>query len=337
MSSYGADIGIDFGSDNIRVYMPRKGIVIDEASVVVFHKESELMMDVGDRGRELLLADPGSCVPVRPLVHGSIRRYDAALLLMKRIIWRVAGGSGFTKPKVAVAVPSSLSDVEARAWITVATEAGARGVMLMEAPIAAAMGAEMDVFDARAQMVIDVGAGLTDIGVIAVGEVVLSDRINTGGRSMNAAIQKHVRFDTGLVLGDMATEDVKIKVAVARDGFESRSAIVHGRDLETGLPRQAALTTEDVAQAISGKIEDIIEGTRCVLRRVPVELVMDISNCGVVLTGGASRMRGFSDLVSERLGMPVRVARDPEFCVIRGIGQLISDADPRMTKAIKSV
>jgi rod shape-determining protein MreB len=337
MSSYGADIGIDFGSDNIRVYMPQKGVVIDEASVVVFHRESELMLDVGDRGRELILVDPRSCVPVRPLIHGSIRRYDAALLLMKRVIWRVAGGRGFTKPRVVVAVPSCLSDVEARGWITVATEAGAREVMLLEAPIAAAIGAEMDVFDARAQMVIDVGAGVTDIGVIAVGEIVLSDRVNTGGRSMNAAIQKHLRSDAGLVLGDMATEDVKIKVAVARDGFEPRSAVVHGRDLKTGLPLQAVITTEDVARAIGGKIEEIVEGIRCALRRVPVELMMDISNCGVVLTGGASRMRGFPDIVSERLGMPIRVARDPEFCVIRGIGEFLSNGDPRMTKAIKSV
>jgi len=227
--------------------------------------------------------------------------------------------------------------VEARAWITVATEAGARGVMLLEAPIAAAMGAEMDILDARAQMVIDVGAGVTDIGVVAVGEIVLSDRVNTGGRSMNEAIQKHVRSEVGLVLGDMATEDAKIKVAVARDGFEPRSALVHGRDLKTGLPQQAILTTEDVAGAIGGKIEEIVEGIRCVLRRVPVELVMDISNCRVVLTGGASRMRGFSDIVSERLGMPVRTARDPEFCVIRGTGEFLSNADPRMTKAIKSV
>lgn len=337
MPSYVADIGIDFGSDNIRVYMPRKGVVIDEPSVVVFHRETELMLDVGDRGRELLLADPGSCIPVRPLIHGSIRRYDAALLLMKRIIWRVAGGRGFAKPRVAVAVPSCLSDVEARAWITVATEAGARGVMLLEAPIAAAMGAEMDILDARAQMVIDVGAGVTDIGVVAVGEIVLSDRVNTGGRSMNEAIQKHVRSEAGLVLGDMATEDAKIKVAVARDGFEPRCALVHGRDLKTGLPQQAILTTEDVAGAIGGKIEEIVEGIRCVMRRVPVELVMDISNCRVVLTGGASRMRGFSDIVSERLGMPVRTARDPEFCVIRGTGEFLSNADPRMTKAIKSV
>lgn len=337
MSSYGADIGIDFGSDNVRVYMPGKGVVIDEASVVVFHRETGAMIEVGDRGRELLLADPGSCVPVRPLVFGSIRRHDAALLLMKRMIWRVLGGRGFTKPRVVLTVPSCPSDVEIRAWMTMATEAGARSVMLLEAPMAAAMGADMNVFDARGQMMVDVGAEVTDIGVIAVGEMIVSERVRTGGRAMDAAIQKHIRADKGLVLGDMAAEDVKRRVGVARNGFEPSSAMVHGRDLETGLPRQEAMSTEDVFEAISGKIDEIIEGIRCVLQKVPVEIGSDISSHRIVLAGGTSRLRGLSDAISEGVGLPVRVARDPEFCSIRGIGKFIADIDPRMTTAIKSV
>lgn len=337
MPSYGADIGIDLGSCSTRVYMPRKGVVIDEDAVVVFHRKTELMMDAGDRGRELLLANPDLCVPIRPVICGSIRHYDAALLLIKSVLWRVAGGRGFTKPKVMFSVPSCLSDVETRAWLTVAIEAGARGVMLIETPLAAAIGAEMDVFETRGQMIVDVGAGVTDIGVIALGEMVLSDRIRLGGRAMDRAIQKHVRADKKVILGDAAAEEVKLKVGAARDGFESRSLTVHGRDLDTGLPRQAVITTEDLFGVIAEKIEEIIEGIRCVLKRVPSELMSDISSNGLVLTGGVSRMGGLPDIVSERLGMPVRVARDPEFCVIRGIGALISDIAPWMTTAIKSV
>ncbi|HNU93745.1 MAG TPA: rod shape-determining protein [Bacillota bacterium] len=332
-----ADIGIDLGTERVRVVVRGRGVVIDEPSAVAVHRQTGLFVAAGRQAEELLTDDPYKLVRLRPLSNGAVSRYDCALMLLRSVLSRTAGGRSLARPKVAMSVPARPSQVEKRTWLQVAIESGARATALVEAPMAAAIGAGADVLEPGGVMVVDIGAQVTDIGVLSTGGIVVSDRLRIGGASMDRAIQAHARNVHGLVLGQRSAE--KVKIELGAEGWTGReaSAVAHGRNLADGLPREETLNAREVSSALEHAVNQIIESARCVFGCTPPELAADIAAGGIILTGGGSRLAGLSGFMSERMGVAFRVALDPDTCVIRGIGELLHGMDPRVTCAWKGV
>jgi len=330
-----ADIGVDLGSERVRVVVRGRGVVIDEPSAVAVNRETGVFVAAGGQADELLADNPYKYVRLRPLSSGVVGRYDCALMLLRSVMSRALGGRSLAKPRVAMSIAARPSQVEKRTWLQVAMESGARATALVEAPMAAAIGAGVDVTAPSGSMVVDIGAGVTDIGVLSTGGIVVSDRLRIGGTSMDEAIQAHARDAHGLVLGRRSAEKVKIELGAQGWTGQEASAVVHGRNLADGLPRAETLGAQEVSSALECPVNQITESARCVFGCTPPELAADIAAGGIVLTGGGSRLVGLSGFMSERIGVTFRVALDPETCVVRGIGQLLQGMDPRVTCAWK--
>ncbi len=330
-----ADVGVDLGTERVRVAVRGRGVIIDEPSAVAVNRQTGLFVAAGHQAEELLADDPYKLVRLRPLSNGAVGRYDCALMLLRSVMSRAVGGRGLARPRVAMSVPARPSQVEKRTWLQVAIESGARATALVEAPMAAAIGAGVDVLEPSGAMVVDVGAQVTDIGVISTGGIVVSDRLKIAGMSMDRAIQVHARDVHGLVLGQRSAERLKIELGAEAWTGQEASAVAHGRNLADGLPRAEAFCAREISSALERPINQIIESARCVFGCTPPELAADIAAGGIILTGGGSRLAGLSGLMSERMGVAFRVALDPDTCVIRGIGELLHGMDPRVTCAWK--
>jgi rod shape-determining protein MreB len=332
-----ADIGIDLGTDRVRAVVRGRGVVIDEPSAVAVHRQTGQFVAAGHQAEELLANDPYKFIRLKPLSNGAVGRYDCALMLLRSVMSRTAGGRSLARPRVAMSISARPSQVEKRTWLQVAIESGARATALVEAPMAAAIGAGVDVLAPSGSMVVDLGAGVTDIGVLSTGGIVVSDRLKIGGASMDKAIQAHARDVHGLVLGQRSAE--KVKIELGADGWTGReaSAVVHGRNLADGLPREATFGSREISSAVERPVNQIVESARCVFGCTPPELAADIAAGGILLTGGGSRLAGLGGFMSERMGVTFRVALDPDTCVIRGIGELLQGMDPRVTCAWKGV
>lgn len=330
-----ADVGIDLGTERVRVVVRGRGVVIDEPSAVAVHRQTGLFVAAGHQAEELLADDPYKLVRLRPLSNGSVGRYDCALMLLRSLMSRAAGGRSLARPKVAMSIAARPSQVEKRTWLQVAIESGARATALVEAPMAAAIGAGIDVLAPSGGMVVDIGAGVTDTGVLSAGGIVVSDRLRIAGASMDRAIQAYARDVRGLVLGQRLAEKVKIELGARGWTGQDVSAVVHGRSLADGLPREEVFSASETSLAVERPVNQIIESVRCVLGCTPPELAADIATNGIILTGGGSRLAGLSGFAGERMGVAFKVALDPDTCVIRGIGQLLQGMDPRVTCAWK--
>ncbi|MEA4884949.1 MAG: rod shape-determining protein [Clostridia bacterium] len=330
------DMGIDLGTENIRVFVRGRGVVIDERSVVAVHARTGQFLEAGNRASEALYKDPYERKLIKPISAGAISRYDGALMILRWAIARAIGGA-VIRPRVVLSAPSRATDVERRALRQAAMEAGAREIAMIEAPMAAAIGAGIDVFESTGHMVVDIGAGVTDIGVIAIGGLVAGDRLDTGGDSFDKALIRYVRSSRNLMLGDRAAECMKAEVGAAHGGVAALSMIVHGRDLASGLPREASVTSQEISEALSACLRDISDAVRCVIEATPPELIADISEHGILLTGGASRLRGIADCVGEAAGVRALVAPDPARCVINGLGRFAEGMDLRVTSSVKRV
>jgi rod shape-determining protein MreB len=317
------DIGIDLGTANVRVYLPGKGIVLREPSVVAVSLPDMNVQAIGERAREMLGRTPNSMMAVRPIVDGVIADYTYAQKMLEFILHKVCGVNSFFKPRVLIAVPSGITSVQRRAVRQAALGAGARIALLVEEPKAAALGASLPIAAAGGNMVVDLGAGISDAAVISLNGVVLCRSIPVGGKKMDDAIIRHVKIKYNLSIGDQTAEAVKIAVGSARPLTKELRVEVRGRDLVTGLPQTITITSEEVRENILDSISQIVDRVKAVLEHTPPELASDIIERGIILTGGLSQLRGIDTVIAEATGVPTRPADEPMEAVAVGIGRML--------------
>ncbi len=320
------DIGIDLGTASVLVYLKGKGIVLHEPSVVAIDKNSGTMIAVGEEARQMLGRTPGNIVAIRPLRDGVIADYDVTERMLRYFIKKAVGHRFFFRPRVMVCIPSGVTSVEERAVRQAALQAGARQAFLIEEPLAAALGAGINISEASGNMVVDVGGGTTDVAILSLGGIVCTKSIRVAGDKFDEAITRYVRKEYNLMIGERTAEELKIKIGTAYpkakqpgEGLEIR-----GRDLVSGLPKTIRVTSEETAVALQEPVEQIVSAVKEVLERTPPELSADIINKGIVMTGGGSLLHGLDLLISEETGLAVHVAEDAISCVALGTGKALT-------------
>lgn len=320
MFSLNRDIGIDLGTASILVFIKGKGIVLRELSVVAIDKNNGKMLKVGADAQKMLGRTPGNIVAIRPLREGVISDYDMTERMIKEFLRKVSGFSLF-KPRIVICVPSGITEVEERAVIDAGMQAGARRVYLIEEPVAAAIGAGIDITKPEGHMVVDIGGGTADVAVISLGGIVESTSIKIAGDQFDAAVVKYIRRKHNVLIGERTAEELKISIGCVFPRPEEKSAEVKGRCLMTGLPRVFTVTSSDMIEAFEEVSSRVVETIHSVLERTPPELVADISTNGIVMTGGGSLVWGFDKLVEAKTGIVTRVADDAISCVAYGTGK----------------
>ncbi len=325
MFSLAPELGIDLGTANILVYMRGKGVVLREPSVVAISQSTKRVLAVGEEARLMLGRTPGNITAIRPMSDGVIADYTTTRKMLEHLIRKVVGRKRIFKPRVLVCVPSNVTDVERRAVLQAAREAGAGEAYTIEEPMAAAIGAGLPISDPGGNMVVDIGGGTTDIAVISLEGIVISRSLRVGGNKMDEVIMRHVRAAHNLMIGDRTAEEIKIKIGSAYPLEQELTMDVRGRDLVAGLPRTVQATSEEIRQALSEPVTQIVERVRSVLEETPPELSADIIERGVWLTGGGALLRGFDKLLSAATDIPVYVADDPLSCVALGTGRALEE------------
>ena len=318
-SLFSSDIGIDLGTATVLVYVKGKGIVLNEPSVVAVNKVTGKLVAVGTEAQETLGRTPDNIIAIRPLREGVISDYEMTELMIKEFIRKVQGFRLF-KPNVVICVPSIITEVEERAVIDAGTQAGAKRVFLIEEPVAAAIGAGLDIGRPSGNLVADIGGGTTDIAVISLGGIVESTSIKIAGDKFDEAIIKYVRRKHNALIGERTAEQVKKTIGCVSPRTEEEIMEVKGRCLMTGLPRTFTLSSSEILEALEEVSSAIVEAIHSVLERTPPELTGDISSNGIVMTGGGSLIWGFDKLVASKTGIPTRVADEAVSCVAYGTG-----------------
>ncbi len=322
-----AELGVDLGTANLLVYQRGRGIVLREPSVVAISQTTGKVLAVGEEARLMLGRTPGNIVAIRPLQNGVIAEYSITLEMLRYVIDKVLGKRRFFNPRMLVCVPSSATDVERRAVIQAAKEAGAGEVHLIEEPMAAAIGAGLPISQPGGNMVVDIGGGTTDIAVISLGGIVISRSIRVAGNKFDEAIMRHVRVAHNLMIGERTAEEIKIKIGSAYPLPQELTMEVRGRDLVEGLPKTVVIHSEEIRSALAEPVNQIVEKVRAVLEETPPELAADIIERGIVLTGGGALLRGFDKLLSHATNIPVYIAEDPLSCVAIGTGRALEELD----------
>ena len=316
------DLGVDLGTTNVLIYADDKGIVVREPSVVALDKNTGKILQVGSAARNMLGRTPGNVVAMRPLRDGIISDHEMTVRMLSAMFKTATNAGPFaTKPRVVISVPSGVSEVEERSVINAAIEAGARRVFLIEEPLAAALGAGLDLKGAKGHMVVDIGGGTTDIAVLSMNGVSLSSSLKVAGDHMDDLIARYVRRQHGVAIGKVAAEAVKIQIGRVYPGGESASMNVKGRDIKTGMPRVVNLTSEEIYEVLRRPARQIADEVMVVMEQSTPELVSDISETGIVLTGGCSQLYGFTQLLEERTGIHCIVADNPDSCTALGCGK----------------
>ncbi|MCD6310158.1 MAG: rod shape-determining protein [Candidatus Eremiobacteraeota bacterium] len=314
-------VGIDLGTSSVLVFIKGKGIVLREPSVVAIDKLSDRILAVGEQARQMLGRTPANIVATRPLRNGVIADYEVTEAMLKYFLNKVCGRRFLFRPCVMCCVPAEVTSVERRAILEAASAAGAKKAFLIEEPMAAAIGAGLNVEEPAGNMVLDVGGGTTDAAVISLGGIVVSESIRVAGNKMDEAIVRYVRKNYNLMIGERTAEDIKIKIGSAYPLEEALSMEIRGRDLINGLPKTIEITSEEVREALAEPVGAIVEAVKAVLEKTPPELAADIIDRGIVMTGGGSLLRGMDQLLSRVTGMPVQLADDPVSCVAIGTGK----------------
>ena len=317
------DIGIDLGTANVLVYVKGKGIVLREPSVVAVDKNTGKILKVGAAARNMLGRTPGNVVAMRPLREGVVSDYELTQRMLSEFFRQIFKYS-FVKPRVVIAVPSGITSIEERAVVQIAQEAGARRVYLIEEPLAAALGANLSFDGPDGHMVVDIGGGTTDIGVLTMNGLANSDSIKVAGDSFDEAIVRFLRKKYGLIVGQTIAEDLKISVGAVYERDQPVEALIKGRDFKTGLPREIAMTSADMVEALRRPARQITDQILAVLEQTTPELVTDIARNGIILTGGGAQLWGMDKLITERTGMRCTVADDADSCVAYGCGKSLS-------------
>lgn len=324
---FASEVGIDLGTANVLVYIKGKGIVLNEPSVVAINNDNDEILAVGEEARQMLGRTPANIVAVRPLRDGVISDYDITERMLKYFIRKTCGSGRFFKPKIMVCVPSGVTEVEKRAVREAATQAGGKDVYLMEEPVAAAIGAGIDISKPDGVMVIDIGGGTTDIAVISLGGIVASTSVKMAGDKFDESIIKYMRKVHKLYIGERTAEELKLTIGTAYPREESISKECRGRDLVTGLPKSVEIRSEEMMEALEEPLFTICEAVHNVLERTPPELAADISNSGIIVTGGGALMYGIDKRIQERTGIKVIIAEDPKSCVAIGTGKSLDILD----------
>ncbi len=320
MCAFAKDIGIDLGTASVLVYVKGKGIVLNEPSVVAMDKNTGKLLKVGEEARQMLGRTPGNIVAIRPLREGVISDYDMTERMLKEFIRKVAGFMIF-KPRVIICVPSGITEVEERAVVDAGIQAGCRRVYLIEEPVAAAIGAGIDIQKPDGHMVVDIGGGTADIAVISLGGVVESASIKVAGDQFNESVVKYMRRKHNILVGESTAERMKMAIGCVYPREEEAFMDVKGRCLLTGLPKTITVSSVEMMEAFEEPTERILESIHAVLERTPPELIADVSTNGIVMTGGGSLVYGFDKLITSRTGIATMVAENAIACVAQGTGQ----------------
>ena len=320
----GTDIGIDLGTASVLVYVKGKGVVLKEPSVVAFDRNTNKIKAIGEEARLMLGRTPGNIVAVRPLRQGVISDYTVTEKMLSYFISRTVGKSLFgRKPRISVCVPSGATEVEKKAVEDATYQAGAREVSIIEEPVAAAIGAGIDIAKPCGNMIVDIGGGTADIAVISLGGVVVSNSIKVAGDDFDEAIVRFMRKKHNLLIGERTAEEIKINVGTVFKRPENLTMDVRGRNLVTGLPKTVTVTSEETEEALREPAYQIVDAVHNVLERTPPELAADISDRGIVLTGGGSLIQGLEELIEEKTGINTMTAEDPLTAVAIGTGKYI--------------
>jgi rod shape-determining protein MreB len=323
--SIGTDMGIDLGTATVLVYIKGKGVVLKEPSVVAIDKNQNKVLAVGEEAWQMIGRTPGNIVAIRPLRDGVISDYDVTEKMLKYFIEKACGKKR-TTPRVVVCVPCEATEVEKRAVIDAAQNAGAKKVFLIEEPLAAAIGAGIDITKPEGNMVIDIGGGTTDVAVISLGGIVVRSSIKVAGDKFDEAIMKFIRKQRKLMIGERTAEELKINIGSAFDGSDDGMEI-RGRDLVTGLPKNIRVTSDEMREALKDTINAIADTTHAVLEKTPPELAADIADKGIIMTGGGALLNGLNDLIHNTTNVPVYVAEDAVSCVALGTGKVLEYLD----------
>lgn len=326
----GADIGIDLGTANVLVYVNGRGIVVKEPSVVAIDKKSQTVLAVGDEARKMIGRTPGNIVAIRPLKDGVISDYNITEKMLTYYVDKVVDKKGFSRffmPRIMVCVPTGVTEVEKRAVEEATRQAGARDVYIIEKPIAAAIGAGLDISKPDGNMVVDIGGGTADIAVISLGGAVVSESIRIGGDKFDEYIVNYMRKKHNLLIGDRTAEQVKINIGTAYPREEEVTMDVKGRNLVTGLPQKITIDSKEMLDALADGVNQIVSTVRSVLEKTPPELAADISESGIIMTGGGALLYGLDKKIEESTGMQVKIAEDPLSCVAKGTGESLSALD----------
>ncbi len=317
------DIGIDLGTASILVYIRGKGVVLKEPSVVAFDRDTNKIKAIGEEARLMLGRTPGNIVAVRPLRQGVISDYTVTEKMLKYFIQKAIGKRTLKKPRISVCVPSGVTEVEKRAVEDATYQAGAREVAIIEEPIAAAIGAGIDISKPCGNMIVDIGGGTSDIAVISLGGTVVSTSIKIAGDDFDEAIVRYMRKKHNLLIGERTAEDIKIKIGCAYPRAEVLTMDVRGRNLVTGLPKTVTVTSEETEEALRETTSQIVEAVHNVLEKTPPELAADVATRGIVLTGGGSLLQGLEELIEAKTGINTMTAEDPMTAVAIGTGKFV--------------
>ena len=317
------DIGIDLGTASILVYVKGKGVVLKEPSVVAFDRDTNRIKAIGEEARLMLGRTPGNIVAVRPLRQGVISDYTVTEKMLKYFIQKAVGKQRFRKPLISICVPSQVTEVEGKAVEDAAFQAGARDVKIIEEPIAAAIGAGIDIARPCGNMIVDIGGGTSDIAVISLGGTVVSASIKIAGDDFDDAIVRYMRKKHNLLIGERTAEDIKIRIGSAYPRPESVTVDVRGRNLVTGLTKTITVTSEETEEALKDTTSQIVEAVHSVLEKTPPELAADIADRGIVLTGGGSLLYGLEELIESKTGVTTMTAEDPMTAVAIGTGRYV--------------
>ncbi len=321
------DVGVDLGTANTLVYVKGRGIVINEPSLVAINKKTSQVLAIGREAQKMVGRTPGHIVAIRPLVDGVISDFEVTEQMLRHFFQKIQGESFFMvpRPRVVIGIPSNVTEVERRAVEEAARNAGAREAMLIEEPMAAALGARLPVQEALGNMVVDIGGGTTEVAVISLGGVVASRSLKIAGDKLNEDIIQMARDEYSLLIGPKTAEDVKLAVATTVDLNEKLETTMRGRDLVTGLPKEVVVSSKEVKKAISKSIKTLVDMIREIVEETPPELLGDIMRRGIVLAGGGSLLRGIDEVISKETGIVVKIADDPLTAVARGTGIILED------------
>ncbi|WP_342637129.1 rod shape-determining protein [Fusibacter bizertensis] len=323
----GAEIGIDLGTASVLVYIKGKGIVLREPSVVAIDKNTDRVLAVGNEARKMLGRTPGNIIAIRPLKDGVISDYDVTERMLRYFINKTCGKRRLFKPKIIICVPSGVTEVEKRAVLDATMEAGGGKTFLIEEPIAAAIGAGLDITKPDGNMVIDIGGGTSDIAVISLGGIVVSASIKVAGDKFDESIIKYMRKKHNLLIGERTAEELKINVGTAYPRTKAIKMDCRGRDLITGLPKNISISSEEMLEALQEVVNAVADAVHSVLEKTPPELASDISSRGIVMTGGGSLLHGLNKLIEKRTGIPTYIADDAVSCVAKGTGMSLEHLD----------
>lgn len=316
-----SDIGIDLGTATILIHVRGKGIVLKEPSVVAMDRDTQQVLAVGEEARRMIGRTPGNIVAVRPMRDGVIANFDVTEILLKQMIRKAVGKRVF-KPSIVVCAPAGVTSVEKRAIIEAAFEAGAKRVALVEEPMAAAIGAGLNIGEPSGSMVVDIGGGTTDVAVISLGGIVESESIRVAGDKFDEALVRYIKREYNMMIGERTAEEIKKEAGAAHPDCEPRSCEVRGRDLVSGLPKNLTFTSREAYLALSEPVTAIVDAVKAVLERTPPELAADIMEKGIILTGGGSLLTGLDRLIADETGIPTHLTEDPESCVAMGAGKI---------------